>query len=297
MPSALPTIVVPGSISNLGPGFDAMSVAVSVYLRLSHIEVLPGAPGTLDMDFGSSTPPGENRIETGFRRAQTHFGDAAPGVRLKVQSDIPMRGGLGSSAAATVAGFKLYEMLTRPRPVEDLMILATAIEGHPDNAAAALLGGLTLSCQLAGGRILTSAWEWPADLQFVVGTPGAELETAFARTVVPQQVSLKDAIFNLQRALLFVRALETGRYEHLRDAMADRWHQPARAKYVPGLTEALAIDHPAVLGVCLSGAGPSIAMLTSGRASEASGLLSEIYTRLGLPYTVRTLAPHPPAAA
>src|SRR6185369_5934567 len=166
MPAMLPTIVVPGSISNLGPGFDALSVAVSVYLRLSAIEVLPNSPGVLDMDFGAVTPPGENRIETGFRRAQTHFGEPAPGVRLKVQSDIPMRGGLGSSAAATVAGFKLYEALTRPRPTDDLMVLATAIEGHPDNAAAALLGGLTLSCQLTDGRILTSAWEWPADLQF-----------------------------------------------------------------------------------------------------------------------------------
>jgi homoserine kinase len=249
------------------------------------------------MDFGSATPPGENRIETGFRRAQARFGDPTPGVRLKVHSDIPMRGGLGSSAAATVAGFRLYEALTKPRPVEDLMILATEIEGHPDNAAAALLGGLTLSCQKADGAVLALSWKWPADLQFVVGTPGAELETAFARTVVPRELPLKDAIFNLQRALLFVRSLEIGRYEHLREAMADRWHQPARAKYVPGLAEALAVDHPAVLGVCLSGAGPSIAMLTSGRAEEAGVLLADIYTRLGLPYTMRTLAPHPSAVS
>jgi len=272
-------------------------VAVSVYLRLTAIDVLPQSPGTLEMDFGAATPPGENRIETGFRRAQARFGEATPGVRLKVHSDIPMRGGLGSSAAATVAGFKLYEALTKPQPVEDLMVLATEIEGHPDNAAAALLGGLTLSCQQADGAVLALSWEWPADLQFVVGTPGAELETAFARTVVPRELPLKDAIFNLQRALLFVRSLETGRYEHLREAMADRWHQPARAKYVPGLAEALALDHPAVLGVCLSGAGPSIAILTSGRAAEAGGLLGGIYTRLGLPYTMRTLAPHPPAVS
>ena len=297
MPTPPETIVVPGSISNLGPGFDALSVAVTVYLRLTKIEVLPESPGALDMDFGSAAPPGENRIATGFRNAEAHFGDAAPGLRLAVHSDIPMRAGLGSSAAATVAGFKLYEAVTKPRPVEELMVLATEIEGHPDNAAAALLGGLTLSCQQPAGPILTSSWDWPADIQFVVGTPGAELETAFARTVVPQQVALKDAIFNLQRALLFVRALEAGRYEHLREAMADRWHQPARSKYVPGLTEALAIDHPSVLGVCLSGAGPSIAMLTNGRAAEAGALLAGIYTRAGLPYTIRTLAPHPPAAS
>jgi len=297
MPSPPDAIVVPGSISNLGPGFDALSVAVSVYLRLTNIEVRPESPGTLEMDFGATTPPGENRIATGFRHAQAHFGDAAPGLRLTVHSDIPMRAGLGSSAAATIAGFKLYEAMTKPRPVEDLMVLATEIEGHPDNAAAALLGGLTLSCQQADGHVLTSSWEWPADIQFVVGTPHAELETAFARTVVPREVPLKDAIFNLQRALLLVRSLETGRYEHLREAMADRWHQPARAKYVPGLAEALALDHPAVLGVCLSGAGPSIAVLTRGRAAEAEVLLGGIYSQLGVPYTMRTLAPHPPAAS
>ncbi|MEO7190302.1 MAG: homoserine kinase [Vicinamibacterales bacterium] len=291
------TILVPGSISNLGPGFDALSVAVGLYLRVTILEVLPSAPGILEMDFGSSTPPGENRILTGFRRAREHFGDPAPGLRLEVQSDIPMRAGLGSSAAATVAGLKLYETLTSPRAHDDLMVIATAIEGHPDNAAAALLGGLTLSCQQSDGRIITCAWRWPDDLHFVVATPGAELETAFARTVVPRLIPLENAVFNLQRALLLVRALETGQYEHLREALRDRWHQPARAAYVPGLADALALDHPSILGACLSGAGPSIALLVMGREDEASTLLGDIYTRLGLPYTIRTLSPHPPVVS
>lgn len=289
-------IVVPGSTSNLGPGFDALSIALGVYLRLTDLEVLPDSPGVLEMDFEDGAPVGENRIATGFIAAQSHFHDRAPGIRLRVKSDIPVRAGLGSSAAATVAGLKLYEQVTRPRDAGDLMVLATKVEGHPDNAAAAMFGGITVSCQQDDGRVLTSAWECPAELRFVVATPETQLETAFARKVLPETVPLRDAIFNLQHALLFVKALDTGRYDWLREAMRDRWHQSARAQFVPGLAEALALDHPAVLGVCLSGAGPSIAALSTDRHAEAAGLLSDIYARLGLPCTIRTLSAHAPVA-
>lgn len=294
-PSLGHEIVVSGSISNLGPAFDALSVAVGVYLRLRVLDIQPDSPGRLDMEFDGPGPSGENRIATGFQRAQARFGDTTPGLRVKVESDIPMKAGLGSSAAATVAGFRLYEAFTRRRDPADLMVLASAVEGHPDNAAAAIHGGLTLSCQHDDGRITTCAWRWPSDLQFVVATPSAELETAFARTVVPQQIPLKDAVFNLQRALLLVRALESGDYGHLREALRDRWHQPARQRFVPGLAEALELDHPSVLGVCLSGAGPSIAVITSGRADEAGGLIGDIYSKLGVPCTIRTLAAHQPS--
>ncbi len=291
------SIVVPGSVSNLGPGFDALSVAVTVYLRLSILEIRPDAPGRLDMEFAGGAPPGENRVESGFRAAERHFGDAAPGLRVRVESDIPMRAGLGSSAAATVAGLKLYERVTTPRDPGDLLALATTIEGHPDNAAAALHGGLTTSCQLDDGRVLTSAWPFPDELRLIVATPGAELATSFARQVLPDQLPLRDAVFNLQRALLLVRALETGQFDWVREALRDRWHQPARAAHVPGLAAALALDHPAVLGACLSGAGPSIAVLAlATRQDEAAAALREIYEGASLPYTIRLLQAHPPVA-
>lgn len=287
-------IVVSGSISNLGPAFDALSVAVEVFLRLRILEVDPARQGHLDMEFDGPAPSGDNRIATGFERARARFDDPTPGLRVRVTSDIPMKAGLGSSAAATVAGLRLYEAVTSQRDPADLMRLATDVEGHPDNAAAAIHGGLTLSCQHDDGRITTCAWRWPTALRFVVATPSAELETAFARTVVPAEIPMKDAVFNLQRALLFVRALESGEYGHLREALRDRWHQPARARFVPGLAEALALDHPAVLGVCLSGAGPSIAVIASDRAVEAGGLLGDIYRKLGVPCTIRTLAAYQP---
>jgi homoserine kinase len=288
-------IAVPGSVANLGPGFDALSVAVQLYLRLDVVDVRPAAPGQLLFTFVGGPPlVGENRIERAFRLAQERLGDTLPGLVLEVRTDIPMRAGLGSSAAATVAGLRLYEAFTAPRQVSELLALATEIEGHPDNASAALLGGLALSCQFGDDRVEARAWNWPDDLKLIVGTPEAQLETAAARKILPQTVSLRDAVFNLQRALLLVRALETGQFGDLREALGDRWHQPTRQTFVPGLPEALTLQHPSVLGVCLSGSGPSIAVLARDGREEAAGLLADIYKRLGVAYTIRILSAHQP---
>src|SRR5439155_919450 len=117
-------------------------------------------------------------------------------------------------------------------------------------------------------------------------------ETAVARRVLPPAIKLSDAVFNLQRALLLVRAIETGRLGDLREALRDRWHQPYRAPLVPGLTEALALDHPALLGVCLSGAGPSIVAFATDGAPDVAALLDDMYRRLRVPCTIRILAAH-----
>jgi homoserine kinase len=286
---------IPGSVSNLGPGFDALSVAVQVYLHVRIAQLRPDAPDTIETTFEGAAPGGDNRIETAFRHARARLGRSAPGVRIEVRSDIPTRAGLGSSGAATVAGLRLYELLTGPIALEDLLSLATDIEEHPDNAAASRLGGLTVSCQKDDRRVLARCWPWPAEIQIVVATPDAELETAHARRVLPSEITMRDAIFNLQRALLMVHALGSGQYGDLREALRDRWHQPARAALVPGLTEALELEDEAILGACLSGAGPSIVVFTAGRAAEARTRLGEIYQRLGMASTIRVLAAHQPA--
>jgi homoserine kinase len=287
-------IVVPGSISNLGPSFDALSVAVQLYLRVHVLEVVPTAPDTIEWEFDGEGPSGENRIESAYRLARQRVGLPAPGLRVRVSSEIPQTAGLGSSAAAAVAGLRLYEAFTGPRSSMEWLGLATELEGHPDNAAAALLGGLTVSVE-QDGCVIARTGRWPEDLQFVVATPHVGLHTSHARRVLPRDVPLGDAIFNLQRALLFVRALDTGRYEDLRESMRDRWHQPARASLVPGLAEAMAVDDPAVLGVCLSGAGPSVLALATDAAPKVAGLLSDLYKRLGVPCTIRTLSAHQPS--
>jgi homoserine kinase len=285
---------IPGSVSNLGPGFDALSVAVQVYLDVRVVEVRPEAPDTIETDFVGAAPAGENRIETAFRHARARLGARAPGVRIEVRSDIPTRAGLGSSGAATVAGLRLYQLLSCPISAEDLLALAADLEGHPDNAAASLLGGLTVSCQCDDGRVTARAWQWPSDLQIVAATPEAELETTHARRVLPDTISMRDAVFNLQRALLLVHSLSAGTYGDLREALRDRWHQPTRAPLVPGLAEVLALEEEAILGACLSGAGPSIVVFTKGRAAEAQARLAAIYRQLGVPSTIRVLAAHQP---
>jgi homoserine kinase len=288
---------IPGSVSNLGPGFDTLSVAVQLYLALRVTAVRPDAPDTIETEFVDGGPAGENRIETAFRHARARIGIPAAGVRIQVRSDIPTRAGLGSSGAATVAGLRLYELLTRPIAAADLLALASDVEGHPDNAAASLLGGLTVSCQRDDGRVTARAWHWPSDVQIVVATPETELETPHARRVLPDSIPLRDAVFNLQRALLLVHALATGTHGDLREALRDRWHQPARAPLVPGLAEALALEDDAILGACLSGAGPSIVVFTNGRPEEAQARLGDVYRELGVPSTIRLLAVHQPERA
>jgi homoserine kinase len=281
-------IVVPGSVSNLGPAFDSLAVAVRLFLCVRVVDVRPSEPDVFECRFVDAPLVGDNRIEQAFRHARRRIGIQAPGVSVEVRTEIPSQAGLGSSGAATVAGLRLYELITN-RPSADWLTLACEVEGHPDNVAAAISGGLTLSCVHDDGRVTARTWRWPMAIRLVVATPAVRVETSLARSVLPASIGMRDAVFNLQRALMLVHALENGCYDDLREAMRDRWHQPFRAPLMPGLTDALALDHPAVLGVSLSGAGPSIVALTSDGGSDVASLFADIFRRLDLPCTVRTL--------
>jgi homoserine kinase len=255
--------------------------------------------------FSGPQPQGENRIESAYQLACRRFGRPAMGIQAAVTSEIPMAAGLGSSAAATIMGFHLYEAARAiPLDPDAILAMATELEGHPDNAAASLLGGMTLSCQCDDGKVIARSWPWPEDIRFVVATPDATLPTHEARALLSETVPLREAVANLQRALLLVRALETGQYEDLREALRDHWHQPARSPFVPALSEAIAIDDPSILGVFLSGAGPSVmALAAPGCEDEAADVLGGVYRRLDVRHTIRKLAAHgaamhrPPGAA
>ena len=176
----------------------------------------------------------------------------------------PCRLGLGSSAAATVAGLQIFEALAGPAN-RDLIAEGTAFEGHPDNIAAAVLGGLTSACLCDDGRVLCASTPWPGGIRFVAAMPESRVKTPEARRVLPASLSRADAIFNLQRVALLLQALQSNRPALLREALRDKWHQPYRASLVPGLAEALALDHPDLLGVCLSGSGPTVVALAARR--------------------------------
>ncbi|MGA8030297.1 MAG: homoserine kinase, partial [Bryobacteraceae bacterium] len=268
-------IEIPGSIANLGPGFDTLAVAVQLYLRL---QVRIGA-GTneLEFQFPEGAPDGENYIERAFRFLSAQSGRSFPSLEVTVHSEIPTRAGLGSSAAATVAGLRLYEAVVGPLPRNGLLNAACALEEHPDNVAAALLGGLTISCQLPDRSALAVRMQWPERVEFVVVTPEFPLSTSASRNALPEKISREDAVFNLQRIALLLQTLQNGDFSLLREALHDRIHQPFREKLVPGLERALALEHPDLLGVCLSGAGPSIVALAERNFEQIEGLLREVF--------------------
>ncbi|HEY7211901.1 MAG TPA: homoserine kinase [Bryobacteraceae bacterium] len=283
-------IRVPGSIANLGPGFDTLAVAVQLYLYLN-VTVLPGE-NRLEFHFCDCPVEGENYIERAFRFLAGQRGGSHPSLRVEVRSEIPLKGGLGSSAAATVAGLRLYEAVSEPLSTQGLLNAACALEGHPDNASAALLGGLTIGCQMPDRSVFAVRLEWPEALSFLVLTPKLSLSTSASRRVLPETVPLEDAIFNLQRVALFLQAIQSGDYSLLREALHDRLHQPFRQLLVPGLGELLGLEHPDLLGVCLSGAGPSIVAFAERNVDEVEQALRDCYARQHVPFTIRRLAAH-----
>ena len=283
-------IRVPGSIANLGPGFDTLAVAVQLYLTL-HVRMGQGE-GELRFEFVNQTLEGENYIERAFRYIAARHQFPVPSLEVKVESKIPMKGGLGSSAAATVAGLRLFEALAGALEEQELLTTACELEGHPDNIAAALLGGLTVSCETPSELLVLRA-SWPESVALVVATPEQHLATKASRAVLPEMISRADAIFNVQRVAFLLEALRTADFALLREALEDRLHQPYRAAIVPGLKEALELRHPSLLGVCLSGAGPSVVALAQQNLDEVSALLEDIYIRKSIAYRIQTLQVHP----
>ncbi len=298
MSAALPAefeIRVPGSIANLGPGFDTLAVAVQLYLTLS-VRALPGS-NDLKFHFIDCHIDGENYIERSFRFLALQRGGSFPSLHVEVRSEIPSKGGLGSSAAATVAGLRLYEAIAGPLPAQGLLNAACALEGHPDNVAAALLGGLTISCQMPDRSAFAVKLKWPESLNFIVLTPQLALATAASRNALPEMITRQDAVFNLQRVALLLEALQSRDFSLLREALQDRIHQPFRQRLVPGLERALALEHPDLLGVCLSGAGPSVVALADRNLGEVQKLLESAFHAEGIQFTVRRLRVHQESGA
>jgi homoserine kinase len=285
-------ICVPASVANLGPGLDTVAVAVRLYLRVRILKLRPERMGEVHCLFVDQCVGSENAIERALRHMMERHAVELPGLQLEVRSEIPMRSGLGSSAAATIAGLRIFELLCGPLPANELLAAASELEGHPDNAAAALLGGLTVSCQLQDGSVVAAASRWPEAVELVVLTPDFALQTAASRRALPAQINRADAVFNLQRVALFLHAVHAQDYPLLKEAMRDRWHQPFRQPLVPGLEAALSLTHPDLLGVCLSGSGPSVVALAQKNAQGIGELLSDAYHQLGIAHRVRVLQAH-----
>jgi homoserine kinase len=283
-------IAVPASIGNLGPGFDTLGLAVSLYLRVRVTQVIPDGKARLVCRFIDGAPAASNLIARAFhappRQRVRHS------IEVEIRSGIPQRAGLGSSAAATVAGLRLRDALDGSRPLEELAAAACRLEGHPDNAVAALFGGLTSSCVLPDGAIKVTRWRWPSSWRILVVTPDVQLSTTTSRDVLPEHVPLADAVFNLQRLAHLLGAVTRNDASALALALDDRCHQRYRQSLVPLWRDALRLRQKDLLGVCLSGAGPSIVAFTNSNVAAVARAMTRLYQRAGVACTIRTLRVH-----
>ncbi|MCJ8013776.1 homoserine kinase [Paenibacillus sp. KQZ6P-2] len=264
---------IPASTANLGPGFDTLGMALSLYSWIGMKE----ARQTVIRLYGSEMegiPTDKSNLV--YKIAQMVFCEAGvqvPELEISMYSDIPLTRGLGSSASAIVGAlFAANALIGSPLTEAKLFDMATAIEDHPDNVGASLFGGL-VTAVWDGLHADYIRMEPHEDLEVLVVIPEFQLSTSEARKVLPVQISRKDAVYNISRSSLLVAALAQGRLDLISRAMSDRLHQPYRAKLVPGMAEILekAVQHGA-LGIALSGAGPTLLALVDRHSDRKKEL-------------------------
>jgi homoserine kinase len=279
---------VPATSANLGPGFDAVGIALALCVRA---EVSPAGAFDLTFDSGNELPS-HGGFASAITRAMLRINPALPPARIRISNDIPLGKGLGASAAAIVLGLAIA-LRARGRVValRTLAHLACELEGHPDNALPAIFGGAVIAVSgNAGSYVRVGA---PRGLRAIVVVPAFDLATSDARALLPAHYRRSDVVFTAQRAALLGAALASGAWSELRVAMRDRMHQPYRARRIPGMQEALAVDARCLIGTALSGAGPSlIALVRDGSAWQSTARrLEACFTRAGVTARSYSLAP------
>ncbi|KPQ34890.1 MAG: homoserine kinase ThrB1 [Phormidesmis priestleyi Ana] len=269
------TVTVPATTANIGPGFDCLGAALSLYNRFQFTPFTPLSDSepfqiSIEGTEASRVNSGPNNlVYRAYLKCYERMGLAAPPVHIKISLGVPLSRGLGSSSTAIVGGIMGANALAgSPLSEADLAALANELEGHPDNVVPALLGGARLA-------VLTNGWLQICDLPWhesvvpVVIIPEFELSTADARRVLPARYSRADAIFNTSHMALLLQGIATGNGDWIRGGMSDRIHQPYRKKLIPGYDEA----HRAALkagawGLVISGAGPTLLALCPPEAAE-----------------------------
>ncbi|MGE5417420.1 MAG: homoserine kinase [Acidobacteriota bacterium] len=287
-------IRVPATSANLGPGFDTLGLALPLFLEL---KVKPADEGIQvhfsgEGDNAITVNAGDNLIVSTMIDTLAMLGHRPGGLLLEITNNIPLARGLGSSAAAITAGIlAANELAGGPLGEQDLLNLATSLEGHPDNIVPALVGGFTISLT-EGDTVFYRRLEPPDGLDVVVAIPDFELHTETARAVRPKEYISQDVVYNLQRACFLVASLASGKLDNLETAMGDMVHQPYRQSLIPGfgdvIKDALASG---ALGVALSGAGPSILALTMGSCAPVGRAMQDAFAYHGV--AARIFTGHP----
>lgn len=300
------TVEAPATIANLGAGYDCLGLAVNLVLRVT-IEARSAEPGTPDVDMtvdgeglGELVADRSNRLIIALETGLTELGvDGLDRLawRIEMVNPIPLERGLGSSAAATVAGLVATSPLVGGDGLDQATVLrlATAIEGHPDNVAPALLGGLTASIALED-RVESIRLDPPTDVAILAWIPDRRLKTSEMRRVLPNAVPRADAIANLARVAVGVAGLASGRSDVLALLTEDRLHEPYRAAAYPELPHLVDAARAAgALGACLAGSGSTVvAFVSSASADDLSAVSAALTTTaayLNLPGRLEQLEP------
>lgn len=276
------TVRVPASSANLGPGFDALGLALGVYLDCRFRASDRLAISVTGRDAACISTGEDNLIWQTARSVAADVQMPMPRIELAIDNQIPLGKGLGSSAAALTSGVVIANHLLglnwRPPRILDE---AARLEGHPDNVAACVLGSIVASAIDSGGAVRAVRLELPPRFGIGLVVPDFVLPTVEARAVLPSCYSKEDAVFNVQRAALLIAALAAGSTAAFPAALEDRFHQPYRLALVPGLAEILKLRAPGLLGCALSGAGPSILVFYERGYEAVCDLVRQIFQLRG----------------
>ena len=275
---------VPGTSANCGPGFDCLGVACTIY---NELELTLLEEERLDIEItgdGAENIPVDERniVWRSIQKLLERAGKAQEykGAVIRMNNGVPLSRGLGSSATAIVGGLKAAnECLGNPFTDRDLLQMATEIEGHPDNVAPAIFGGFTISI-VRNGKPECFSLMPKLPVKLVVTVPDFFLPTKAARAVLPAEVPMKDAVFNIGRAAMLTAALCKGNKSFLRSVFDDALHQPYRAKLIPGMYDVFKAARAAgALGASMSGAGPCLIAFTVENADAVGMAMRDAFAR------------------
>ena len=298
------SVRVPATIANIGPGFDCLGMAIPIYNTITIEEtVLPGTGIEINVLASEDVtdelslehiPMDENSIiYKAVELLYNSIGQTPSELKITIHSEIPIAKGLGSSASVIVGGLiAANELLGQPADRAALLSIATEVEGHPDNVTPAIVGGLTLSSTEEDGSIIYRNLPWPEDWVITVCVPEYELSTEISRSVLPENVPLTDAVYNAQRMAMFVQAINTKDEDLMKLALKDKLHQPYRMKLIPGFDKiSQNLKHEdTVLGVVLSGAGPSILVVSlKNNLDKIKSIIKESWDELSISAQMYTL--------
>jgi homoserine kinase len=288
-------VQVPATSANMGPGFDTLGIALQLYNTVEMDEIDEGLVIEIEGEGADKIPRDSSNIV--YQAANTVFKQVnfvPKGIRIKLVNNIPVARGLGSSAAAIVGGIVAANFVSGEKLAEkDLLAIATSIEGHPDNVAPALLGGIVVSA-MDDEDVKYIKITPPSQLKCIVAIPDFHLSTSAARDVLPTSVSMQDAVFNIGRASLLVGAFISGDLSLLSVAMDDKLHQPYRSNLVPGMKKVFAAAKLAgARGVALSGAGPTLIAFADKNIDLITKVMKETFTENGVKVKVLILEPNP----